>query len=195
MVSGGVKVKRSPHTMQRRFVAITGLPGSGKSQLAHQLAPLLDLPVLDKDVWLESAFEASEIGDATWRRKLSRDADSLFQRAAQQSTGAILVSFWHQPGMRPDSGTPTDWLSSLDGPVVMVRCVCPPEIAADRFLQRERHAGHLDAERSPQQLLEQLRFLASLDETAIGKSISVSTTEPIDLKALSRNITATWSAT
>ena len=72
--------------MQRRFVVISGLPGSGKTTLAWQLASLLDLPVSDKDSILEDLFDSKGVGDAAWRRILSRESDRILQ--AQASTGA-----------------------------------------------------------------------------------------------------------
>jgi glucokinase len=76
------------------YVVISGLPGSGKSTLARRLAPLLNLPVIDKDDSLERLFEIKGTGDAAWRRALSRESDQLFQEEAFQARGAILVSFW-----------------------------------------------------------------------------------------------------
>lgn len=178
--------------MQRRFVVMTGLPASGKSQLAQQLAPVLDLPVIDKDEWLERALDAQGIGDASWRRQLSRHADDAFQRVAQAATGAILVSFWHQPGMPFDSGTPTDWLRHLCDDIVTIHCECPPDVAVDRFIHRQRHVGHLDHDRSPTTLLEQFHILASLAPVDVGRSITVATTQTIDVEALCQRITDGW---
>ena len=117
--------------MSRRFVVLSGLPCSGKSTLARRLAPALQLPVIDKDCILEELYESRGVGDALWRRRLSRESDVLFQAEAQTSAGAILVSFWHVPGMSPDSGTPTGWLAALSSRVVEVHCACAPEIAAE----------------------------------------------------------------
>jgi len=43
--------------LDRRFVVVSGLPGSGKSVLAQRLSPLLGLPVIDKDDILDRLFE------------------------------------------------------------------------------------------------------------------------------------------
>ena len=81
---------------------VSGLPGSGKSWLALRLAPLLDLAVIDKDEILEDLFASKGVGDSSWRRSLSRQSDLIFRREAEESKGAILVSFWRMPGMSPD---------------------------------------------------------------------------------------------
>src|SRR5437667_11503725 len=98
--------------------------------------------------FLDRLFESNGIGDAAWRWTLSRESDALLQHEATISDGAILASFWHLPGMLSDAGTPTDWLQALSNHLVNVHCVCEPEIAASRFLQRRRHVGHLDGESS-----------------------------------------------
>src|SRR6185503_2185997 len=131
-------------TMDRRFVVVSGLPGSGKTTLARQLAPALGLQLIDKDDILERLFESKGIGDAAWRRALSRESDTIFQDEAAASPGAVLASMWHLPGMDADSGTPAAWVLELSNLVVNVRCVCAPEVAATRFMRRTRHAGHLD---------------------------------------------------
>jgi hypothetical protein len=113
--------------------------------LARRLGPRLGLPVIDKDDILERIFEERGMGDSAWRRKLSRESDGIFEREALASTGALLVSFWHADGMAVDSGTPTEWLARLPGCVVNVHCVCASDVAARRFLERQRHPGHLDA--------------------------------------------------
>jgi len=71
---------RTSTAADRPFVVMTGLPGSGKSTLAQRLAPLLDLPVIDKDQIHERLFEAEGIGNQEWRRTLSRESDEIFHQ-------------------------------------------------------------------------------------------------------------------
>lgn len=118
----------------RRFVVVSGLPGSGKTTLARRLGTALDLPVIDKDEILERLFEARGARDPETRRALSRESDEVFRAEAMASAGAILVSFWHVPGMPPDSGTPTDWLADLSDRVVNVACVCPVVESLEPFV-------------------------------------------------------------
>ncbi len=80
--------------MRKCFVVMSGLPGRGKTTLARRLAPHLSLPVIDKDEILERLFESQGSGDASWRRRLSRESDALLQAHATNSDGAILVSHW-----------------------------------------------------------------------------------------------------
>jgi len=167
--------------MSRRFVVLSGLPCSGKSTLARRLAPALQLPVIDKDCILEELYESRGVGDALWRRRLSRESDVLFQAEAQTSAGAILVSFWHVPGMSPDSGTPTGWLAALSSRVVEVHCACAPEIAAERFVQRARHPGHLDKSSSYEEILRSLQAIPRCGALEIGTRVDVDTSSELNL--------------
>ena len=67
---------------RRRFVVLSGLPGSGKTTLAKQLALALNLPLIDKDEILDRLFGSKGVGDAKWRRALSRESDVLFREKA-----------------------------------------------------------------------------------------------------------------
>jgi hypothetical protein len=166
---------RTSTAADRPFVVMTGLPGSGKSTLAQRLAPLLDLPVIDKDQILERLFEAEGIGNQEWRRTLSRESDEIFHQEALNTQGAILVSFWHLPGMASDSGTPTKWLRELSNRLVNIHCTCAPEIAAERCLRRKRHPGHLDSESSEDQVVASIRATSHLRSLDIGHRIEVET--------------------
>jgi AAA domain-containing protein len=170
--------------LDRSFVVISGIPGSGKTQLGRQLAAALHLTFLDKDDLLDRLFEQRGTGDPAWRRMLSRESDGLLEREAAASAGAVLVSFWHQPGMPGGSGTPTNWLAALSPRLVHVHCVCAPELAAARFLQRQRHRGHLDRHVVPNDLVKNLRALATLGRLDITESIDVDTSGEIDLEAV-----------
>ena len=174
--------------MGKPFVVISGLPGSGKTTLGRRLAPALSLPFIDKDDILDRLFEAKGVGDAAWRRTLSRESDVLLEHEATCSDGAVLASFWHVPGMPSDSGTPTDWLHAPSHLLVNVQCICEPEIAANRFLQRQRHPGHRDGESSSADVLAGLRQLTQLPALDIGQRIDVDTSQELNLTEVVRAI-------
>jgi predicted kinase len=162
------------------FIVISGLPGSGKSTLARRLSAALGLTVIDKDDILERLFEQRGIGGADRRRALSRESDAILQREAMRACGAVLVSFWRLPGMRADSGTPAEWLEDLSPRPVHIRCVCAPELAAQRFTQRRRHVGHLDKTTNHAEIVAELRQLAALEPLALVPRIDVDTSkEPV----------------
>ena len=174
--------------MRKPFVVISGLPGSGKSTLGRRLAPALNLVFIDKDDILDRLFEAKGVGDAAWRRTLSRESDVILEHEATRSNGAVLVSFWRVPGMPSDSGTPTDWLRAPSHQLVNVHCACEPEIAANRFLHRRRHPGHLDGESSSADVLASLRQLTQFPALDIGQRIEVDTSREPNLTEVVRAI-------
>ena len=182
----------TPTNDSRRFVVLSGLPGSGKTWLARQLAPALNLRLFDKDDILERLFESKGVGDAAWRRMLSRESDAILQSEAAASDGGVLASFWRVPGMAPDSGTPTDWLSPLSDRIVHVHCACEPEVAAARFVHRSRHPGHLDDASSYDEVLASLRALSRLGLLEIGKRLEVDTSRQPDIDAVVREIHAAF---
>jgi len=178
--------------VNRRFVVVSGLPGSGKTTIGRHLAALLHLPLIDKDDVLDHLYETRGIGDADWRRTLSRHADMILQHDATASNGAVVVSFWRVPGMADDSGTPTDWLPALSDALVHLHCICDPEIAVVRFNGRTRHPGHLDGSRLREELAASIRALASLPAPSIGQRIDVDTTVMPDVGTLAGTIAERW---
>ena len=152
------------------------------------MALSLNLPLIDKDDILDRLFESKGVGNAAWRRTLSRESDAILQHEATNSNGAILASFWRLPGMPSDSGTPTDWLDTPSHHVINVHCVCDLEVAASRFVNRQRHPGHLDGESSSADVSLSLRKLSQLPPLAIGQRIDVDTSQEPNLTDLVRAI-------
>ena len=178
----------------KQFVLVSGLPGSGKTTLAKKLSPLLSLPVIDKDDVLERLFETRGVGDSSWRRALSREADAIFQQEAEASNGAILVSFWRQAGMPMASGTPVDWLMRLSPCLVNLHCDCPAEVASSRFSMRRRHPGHLDDARPREELTASFRSLEQLRPLKIGIRVCVDTREEPETGDLASRISRAFEA-
>jgi hypothetical protein len=162
--------------MKALFIVLSGLPASGKSTLGRAIAGVLQLPMLDKDQILEALFESRGVGDVIWRRQLSRMADQEFIAQASKLPAAVLASWWRHPSSSSlESGTPTEWLLSLHGEVIEVHCVCRPSVAAFRFVERKRHAGHVDDQYSYEMLLAGFRVQASLGPLRMGRTIEVNT--------------------
>jgi hypothetical protein len=178
--------------LPRRFVVVSGIPGSGKTTLGRQLAPLLGLTLIDKDDILDHLYETRGIGGAEWRRALSRESDGMLQHDAEASNGAVLVSFWRAPGMPDGSGTPCEWLTALSDAIVHLHCICDPDVAAQRFISRTRHPGHLNASRSAGDIAASIRAVATLPPLDIGARIDVDTSTSCDFRQLARTISARW---
>ncbi len=165
-------------------VVLSGLPASGKTTLGRAIADALDLPYLDKDEFLECLFDSEGVGDGARRQQLSRQSDAAFQEAAEALDAAVLISHWRPRGGPDDTGTPTVWLGETYDTIVEVHCVCSPECAAQRFLARERHPGHLDTARDADQTVRRMRRLAEGYPLGLGELINVKAGGPIDQAAV-----------
>lgn len=180
---GGVEDRGPP----RGFIVVSGLPASGKSRLGAAIAPLLGLPLLDKDDFLEALYEHRGVGDAGWRARLSRESDGLFRAAATRAGAAVMVSFWRHAG-QSDGGTPSEWLRALPRPVLEVHCDCPARLALQRFRSRSRHPGHLDAARDRDGLRRTFAAYAARGPLGFGDTVRVDTSGPVDATALAARI-------
>lgn len=83
--------------------------------------------------------------------------------------------------MPSDSGTPADWLRAPSHRLVNVHCVCELEVAAMRFLRRQRHPGHLDSAASRAAIFASLGTLSRLAPLDIGERIEVDTSQEPNL--------------
>jgi len=172
----------------KQAVIVTGLPASGKTTVAQQLAMLLSLPLLDKDDFLEEMYEdlLPETGDE--RRELSKISDALFQQSALNLDMGVLVSHWRPAYGPQNTGTPTQWLQQSFGKVVEVHCQCSPETATTRFLTRTRHPGHRDQDRDPADLAASMVQLSNGYPLGLGALMTINTEAKLDLPGLVKKI-------
>lgn len=124
-------------------MVISGLPGSGKSTVGRALARRLACPLIDKDDLLEALFDARGCDDLDQRALLSAEADEELLRRAAASPRAVLVNWWSR-------ASTIDGLRRLPHVLREVWCECPPDLAVDRWYDRDRHPGHLDRLRAPE---------------------------------------------
>ena len=167
------------------FVVVSGLPGSGKTALAAALSDCLKLDHLDKDRFLEAYFSEQDEITPDRRNELSRRADDELKSQVLLLTSAVLSSWWRHPKAARDSGTPIHWLNADGIRVLEVFCECPAEVAANRFESRQRHPGHLDAQRSRKELLAQLVEAEALGPLFPEKALVFNTADPLSASAIS----------
>jgi glucokinase len=166
------------------YIIVTGIPASGKSTLGRAVAAALGIPMLDKDDMLEALFESRGVGDAAWRRDLSRVADETLRDRALELKAAVISSWWRHPESQVDSGTPTQWLEALPSIKVELHCVCSPPVAAARFLSRKRHAGHLDRFKTQAEVVASFAQQAAFGPLGLGRLVQVDTERDIDLSTV-----------
>lgn len=144
--------------------------------------------MLDKDDYLERLFRERGVGDADWRRRLSREGDAQFRRDAGRHRAVILVSHWRPSGYHADSGTPVDWLAATWSRVIELFCDCPVDVAASRFVNRERHPGHLDRSRSHEEILQWLADYRRYLPLSLGRLEALDTGQEAGIDAVARKL-------
>lgn len=165
-------------------VIVTGLPASGKTTIAREIAKRLGFVFLDKDDFLEDLYERHGVLSWEHRKRLSRRSDDAFQDAAVRSDSAVLVSHWRPLGESGESGTPSDWLAEEYKLLVEVCCLCSPEEALTRFLGRTRHPGHRDSK----ELAQRLTSWTSCFPLGIGTLVEVRTDSEVNTDSVLENV-------
>ncbi|MEE1838665.1 AAA family ATPase [Streptomyces sp. NPDC086796] len=166
------------------YVVISGLPGSGKSTLARSLAERLSLPLIDKDVILESLYDSLGVGDHAWRSRLSRASDDIMLALAADARRAVLDNWWHHD-------TAPGRLQSLADLLIEVHCDCDVALAAERFQARTRHRGHLDPQLTPRQVAERVAAVRATYPGPLnlgGPLLTVDTSRPADIAEITEKI-------
>lgn len=103
--------------------------------------------------------------------------------------GAVLASFWRRPRLTTTSGTPSEWLESLDHDVVVeVLCECTPALAATRFTARTRHPSHLDGRLSEEELRVAFTELAEQGAVLSSSPVIVNTDARVDPTAIAARV-------
>ena len=165
--------------MRALFVVVSGAPGSGKSTIARELAPRLDLPLFMKDTIKEALGEVLGAEDVAASKRLGAATMEALVALARDNDGGVFESTWVPALARRQ-------LAGIE-PIVEVLCDVPLDVSMARYEARvgTRHAVHFDA----QQQLDPAGWRERA--TAIDGGwpvIRVDTTRPVDIDALVQRI-------
>lgn len=155
-----------------KLVALAGLPGTGKSTLARELAARLGAPLLDKDRVRAALFAPGET-------EYSREQDDLvmacIHRAVEFHAARGRVPAVVLDGRTYSRRAQVDELRALAArlatPLALVECTAAPEVARARL---ERDAGSHPAGNRSFELHERLRAAA---EPIAGPKLVLATDE------------------
>jgi predicted kinase len=169
---------------RRRVVVVSGPPAAGKTTIARELAARLRLPLVAKDTIKEALFDALGAGDLAWSQRLGEATylvlDAIVEESVRAGASLVLEANFSR-------GEAELRLAGLPARLVQVHCSAPGEVLLARYRERERHPGHVDAERlgALQAAVESGRH-DPLDLP--GETIRIETTNPVDVGDLAARI-------
>jgi predicted kinase len=127
------------------LVVVTGPPAAGKTTIARALAARLRVALISKDTIKEALFDGLGSGDLAWSQRLGTGTYLAMLALAEDSLGAG-ASLVLEANFVRGSELETR-LAVLPARFVQVHCTAPLEVLLARYGGRERHPGHVDAER------------------------------------------------
>ena len=174
------------------LIIVNGLPGSGKSSLARELAAELSLPLFSKDAIKETladaltSFRAKEETSTEWSQQLGlAAAECLWRLVADAHGNAVIESPW-LAHLRPIVAHQLDRAGVLTHHEVW--CEIPLETARKRFEERAsaRHWIHSESSGSTDADWEMWSRVA--EPLGLGTVHRIDTTRPVDLRKLVQDL-------
>lgn len=131
------------------MLIITGLPCTGKTTLAKELAAKFKLPMISKDVIKESLFDSLGWGERQWSQKIGKATYPIMYKQCEEEL-KNKRSFIIESNFNPkfDDKVMQGFANLYNPYFIVIKCICDGEILFDRFKERarsgNRHPGHVD---------------------------------------------------
>lgn len=130
------------------LVIFTGLPGTGKTSISHEVSKKLRLPLIAKDAIKEIMYDEIGIGDKAWSGKLAHATFGIMELMTDQQLRAghsLILESNYMPSLASTYFQELQTLYEFR----CVQVVCRTELAvlASRIHERsfgDRHSGHND---------------------------------------------------
>jgi predicted kinase len=130
-------------------VIVTGLPGTGKTNLGMRIAREFSIPFINKDGIKERLFDSLGWEDRPWSKKLSLASVNLlyyFLEAQLAAGGSIVVESNFDSHLENPQFRQLKEKYSFE--IFQILCVTQGEVLFERFRLRgqsgKRHPGHVD---------------------------------------------------
>jgi predicted kinase len=165
------------------LVVVTGPPAAGKTTIARGIAARLRLPLIAKDTIKEALFDGLGTGDLAWSQRLGTATYLAMLALVEESVTAGASVVVEANFVRGAEAR----LAAVPARFVQVHCSAPLDVLLERYRQRERHPGHVDAERidALREAVESGRH----DPLELpGEAIGLDTSEEVDVDAVVRRI-------
>jgi predicted kinase len=156
------------------LVLVNGLPGSGKTTLAGELARVLDAQLISKDAIKEAvvgvlpAVPYQAVGIAA--------SEMMWTLAAAISADVVLESWWFKP--RDLRFVESGLRRCRPASVVEVWCDVPAHVAKSRYAARQRHPVHQDDRRLAEAWP---RWEHNAEPLGLAPVVAVDTSRAVDL--------------
>jgi predicted kinase len=169
------------------LVVVTGPPAAGKTTIARELAARLGRPLIAKDTIKEALFDRLGTGDLAWSSRLG-EATYLAMQALVVDSVAAGASLVLEGNLVRRSGLEAA-LTSPPARFFQVHCSAPLALLIERYNNRIRHPGHIDADRA--EALEEAVNTGRHDPLDLpGETIRIDTSQPVDIDAVVGRIAA-----
>jgi predicted kinase len=161
--------------MVDRLVLVNGLPASGKTTLSSQLATHLSVPWVSKDSIKELLADAFPTASSLGRIAM----EAAWSLVAETPGTVILESWWFKP--RDLDLVKAALERCCVAMVVEIWCEVPASLARQRYVARNRHAVHQDAQRLASCWED---WAARAEPLGVGLTLRVRTDKPVDVGAV-----------